>query len=55
MIFGTKFQREALALCFVGALTVEAADTSRVVLKNGTEMSGLVLRERDEEIGRAHV
>ena len=50
MIFGTKFQREALALCFVGALTVEAADTSRVVLKNGTEMSGLVLRERDEAV-----
>jgi len=50
MIFGTKFQREALALCIVGALTVEAADTSRVVLKNGAEMSGLVLRERDEAV-----
>lgn len=37
-------------MCFVGALTVEAADTSRVVLKNGTEMSGLVLRERDEAV-----
>lgn len=50
MIFGTKFQRAALALFLVGSLTVEAADTSRVVLKNGTEMSGLVLRERDEAV-----
>ena len=37
-------------MCIVGALTVEAADTSRVVLKNGAEMSGLVLRERDEAV-----
>jgi serine protease Do len=50
MTFGTKFWRAALAWCLVGALTVEAADTSRVVLKNGTEMSGLVLREREEAV-----
>ncbi len=50
MIFGTKIRRAALALCLVGAFTAEAADTSRVVLKNGTEMSGLVLREREEAV-----
>lgn len=50
MTFGTKFWKAALASCFVGAFSAEAADTSRLVLKNGTEMLGQVLRERDDAV-----
>lgn len=50
MKFGTKLQRVALAMCLGGALTADAADVTRVVLKNGTEVQGQILREREDTV-----
>jgi serine protease Do len=50
MKIGKTFRGAALAMCLVGVLTAQAADSSRLVLKNGTEMLGQVLRERDDAV-----
>lgn len=50
MNFGIKIRRAALAACLGSAFSAEAADGTRVVLKNGTEMQGQILRERDDMI-----
>jgi len=50
MNFGTKISRAALVMCLSDAFIADAADGTRVVLKNGTEMQGHVLRERDDAV-----
>lgn len=50
MKIGKTFMGAALAGCFGGAFTVDAADSTRIVLKSGTEMQGQILRERDDSV-----
>jgi serine protease Do len=50
MKIGKTFIGAALAGCFGGAFTADAADSTRVVLKSGTEMQGQILRERDDSV-----
>jgi serine protease Do len=50
MKIGKTFMGAALAGCFGGAFTADAADSTRVVLKSGTEMQGQILRERDDSV-----
>ncbi len=50
MNFGLSLRRAALAGCLAGAFTSAGADGSRVVLKNGAELTGQLLRERDDAV-----
>lgn len=50
MNFGIKIRWAALAAFFGCAFSIQAADGTRVVLKNGTEMQGQILRERDDTV-----
>lgn len=50
MKFGITLMGTALAGCFSSVIAVDAPDTRRVVFKNGTEMRGQLLRERDDAV-----
>ncbi|MCA1963517.1 MAG: trypsin-like peptidase domain-containing protein [Prosthecobacter sp.] len=50
MNFGFSLTRVALAGCLAVAFTANAVDGARVVLKNGSELAGQLLRERDDSL-----
>lgn len=50
MSLGFNPRGAALAGCLAAAFTVGAADDMRVVLKNGAELAGHLLRQRDDAV-----
>jgi serine protease Do len=50
MKIGIILMGSALVGCISHVFAVDAPDTRRVVFKNGTEMRGLLLRERDDAV-----
>lgn len=50
MNLSSRLKRPVLMMCLAGASFLQAADAMKLVLKNGTEMQGTLLRERDDAV-----
>jgi serine protease Do len=50
MNLSRRLKRPALMMCLTGASFLQAAEAMKLVLKNGTEMQGTLLRERDDVV-----